>query len=75
MRTKFYIKAASSSEVSDEMALAKLNLNFRKGSKPPIFLRNPGWASPTRTYLSIDTTHQRSNNRSRLLHILFFIHF
>ena len=37
MRTKFYIKAASSSEVSDEMALAKLSRNFRISSRPPIF--------------------------------------
>ena len=47
-RTKFGSKAASSSEVSDERALAKLNLNFRKSSRSPIFVRNPRWASPTR---------------------------
>ena len=39
MGTKFGISAASSSEVSDERAkLAKLSLNFRKSSKPRIFL-------------------------------------
>ena len=32
--------------VSDERALAKLSLNFRKSTRPPIFVREPG--SPTR---------------------------
>ena len=31
---KFDIKAASSSEVSDERALAKLSMNFIKSAKP-----------------------------------------
>ena len=34
---KFGIEAASSSELSDERALAKLTLNFRKISISPIF--------------------------------------
>ena len=31
--------------------MAKLSLNFRKSSIPPIFVRNPRWASPTRAWL------------------------
>ena len=46
--TKFGIKAASPSEVSDEKALAKLSVNFSKSSRIPIFVRNLRWASPTR---------------------------
>ena len=45
---KFGIKATSSSEILDDRALAKLSFNFRKSLKPPIFVRNPRWASPTR---------------------------
>ena len=33
---KLGIKAASSSEVSHERALANIGLNFRKSSRPPI---------------------------------------
>ena len=39
---KFGIKAASSCEISDERALAKLSLNFRKCSRPPIVYRTFG---------------------------------
>ena len=46
---KFGIKAAANScEVSDKRTLAKLRLNFRKSPRPPIFVRDPRWASPIR---------------------------
>ena len=61
-RAKF-TKAASSNEVSDKRALAKLSLNFRNSSKPPIFVGNPRWASPTHAcpfffYLIIHYVHK-----------------
>ena len=44
---KFVFKAISSSEVSGEVALAKLSLNLRKSLRTPIFVQNPRWASLT----------------------------
>ena len=48
MGQKFGMKAASSSEISDEKALAKVSLNFR----PSIFVRNPRWAGQPNSRLS-----------------------
>ena len=39
------------SGVLDEIPLAKLSLIFKKSSRPPIFVRNPRWARPTRACL------------------------
>ena len=47
-RAKSGNKSASSSEVSNERALAKLRLNFRKSPRLPVLVQNPRWASPTR---------------------------